>query len=317
MRFDEFDLQFDDNIQIKIKQDRNYVEDSGSDELLPQKVILSFIYGPCDAMGERFVWESDVEGEGELNNMTAYLASHPIYFITDNRLYKGVASETVGQSLEGCMKTYLQELERELNAVISEGMLDDQDPVPESYYKEKIAQLQPYIDSILKYGLVKKNPIPAYAEEKSAFCHMCIAALENALTDSVKNRIARLDTFSRIIGNYCFAKKHLELSPYFGLRFKAEDAMSSILSFEQLSSGERHIMLMNYDILFDVKDAALVLIDEPELSFHLEWQGQFMPNLEEIVGVREDLQFIICTHSPEVFGYKWDVSVDLFEQSKE
>lgn len=316
IHFDEFDLRFEDAFHINIKQDRIYHEDSSSDEMLPQKVVLNFT---CDTHGVTdvpYMWESDAEAEGKLNNMTAYLASHPIYLITDNRLYIGAASESVGQSLEVSMMSYLQDLERELNATIQQGMLDEQVPITESYYNDKVIQLQPYIDSILKYGLVRRNPIPTYSDEKSAFCHTCIVALENALTDRTLGKIACLDALCQIIENYSFAKKHLELSPYFGFRFKAEDEMASILSFDQLSSGERHIMLMNYDILFDVKDEALVLIDEPELSFHLEWQGQFMPNLDEIVGVRKDLQFIICTHAPEVFGYEWGVSVDLFEQSE-
>ena len=315
--FDEFDLQFDDDFQINIIQDRISDDDSSSDETLPQKVELNFTFGTYEGTLVPFVWESDAAEEGKLNNMTAYLASHPIYLITDNRLYKGGTSVSVGQSLEGCMKTYLQYLERELNATIQQGMLDEQVPITESFYNEKVAQLQPCIDSILKYELVRRNPVPAYSDEKSAFCHTCITALEKALTDSTLGKISCLDALCRIIENYGFAKKHLELSPYFGFRFKAEDEMASILSFDQLSSGERHIMLMNYDILFDVKDEALVLIDEPELSFHLEWQGQFMPNLDEIAGVRKDLQFIICTHAPEVFGYEWGVSVDLLEQSEE
>ena len=317
IHFDEFYLRFDDDFQINIKQDRIYDDDSSSDETLPQIVVLNFTFGTYEGMPVPFVWESDVEEEGKLNNMTAYLASHPIYLITDNRLYKGGTNESVVLSLEGCMKTYLQDLERELNATIQQGMLDEQISITKSYYNEKVAQLQPYIDSILKYELVRRNPVPDYSNEKSAFCHTCITALENALTDSVLGKIARLDALCRIIEYYGFAKKHLELSPYFGFRFKAEDEMASILSFDQLSSGEKHIMLMNYDILFDVKDEALVLIDEPELSFHLEWQGQFMPNLDEIVGVRKDLQFIICTHAPEIFGYEWGVSVDLLEQSEE
>ena len=96
-------------------------------------------------------------------------------------------------------------------------------------------------------------------------------------------RIANLDALRIVIENYSFANKHLELSPYFGFRFRADDEMESLLSFEQLSSGEKHIMLMNYDVLFDLEDETLVLIDEPELSFHIEWQGQFMANLKEMV----------------------------------
>jgi len=314
--FDEFILMFNDGFRIDIKQSRVYDEDPESDETEPKKVILQFIACKETGVCESLTWESNVVADEKLNNLTAYLTSHPIYFITDNRLYKGGTGESVGSTLEDAMKDYLRELERDLNTALQQGMLDECVPITEDTYNKEVSRLQPLIDSIVKYELVRRNPIPVYAEEKSSFCHTCIAALDRALSGDVLGRIAALDALCLIIDKYDFAKKHLELSPFFGFRFKAEDDKESILSFDQLSSGERHIMLMNCDILFDVEDEALVLIDEPELSFHLEWQGMFMFNLEELIGVRNDLQFIICTHAPELFGYDWSLSADLLEQYK-
>ena len=314
--FNEFTLLFNDDFWIEVSQERIYDDSSDSEEMHPMKVVLRFASGYNRNNLEQSKWESDQDGDGRLNNMTAYLASHPIYLITDNRLYKGGISESIGKSLEQSMKMYMQDLERELNAALQQGLMDEQTPMTEAEYTKKMSWLQPLIDSMLKYEVVRRNPIPFFTEEKSAFCHTCIKAVEDALNGGLLEKIARLDAFGLIIDNYGFAKKKLELSPYFGFRFKAEDEMDSLLSFDQLSSGERHIVLMNYDILFDVNDEALVLIDEPELSFHVEWQGQFMANLEQLTGTRSDLQFIICTHAPEIFGYEWDLSVDLKEQSK-
>lgn len=311
--FDRFELVFTDDFTIIVTQQRFYANSDDSDEVLPQRIELSFESSKNNGAPEVFLWASDNEGNIGLNNMTAYLASHPIYMITDNRLYLG-GTNSVGNSLQSNMRQFLQDLERKLNAELQQGMLDEQVAISEEYYHEKLNNLHPLIDSVIKYGLVGKNPIPSFSDEKAAFCNSCIVAFENALQGEVIDGIARLDAFCKIIENYSFAKKGLELSPYFGFRFKADDEMSSILSFEQLSSGERHIVLMNYDILFDVEDEALVLIDEPELSLHLEWQGQFMENLNELVGVRKDLQYVICTHAPEMFGYDWGLSADLCEQ---
>lgn len=315
--FDKFCLFFDDDFKIAIKQDRIYADDPDSDETQPQKVELTFTSSRDDAAEEVLRWGSNQKNDERLSNMTAYLASHPIYLITDNRLYTGGSGTSIGLTLEESMRNYLRETERELNAALQQGMMEEQEPICEAEYNQRKASMQPLIDSVMKYELVRRNPIPEYSEERSAFCHTCMKAVENALDGDLLDKVARLNAFCLIIDNYDFSKKHLELSPYFGFRFKAEDDRASILSFNQLSSGERHIMLMNYDILFDVDDEALVLIDEPELSFHLEWQGLFMTNLEELTGTRGDLQYIICTHAPEMFGYEWAVSVDLKEQSDE
>lgn len=314
--FDDFNLRFDDGFRIDIKQKRIYDNDPDSDETLPKKVILDFLACKETNICESMIWESDAADDNNLNNLTAYLTSHPIYFITDNRLYKGGTGESVGVTLEDAMKNYLKELERDLNTALQQGMLDECESMSESLYNEEMARLQPLIDTILKFELVRRNPIPAYSEEKSSFCHTCISALDKALSVEVLRRISALEALCKIIEKYDFAKKNLELSPFFGFRFKADDDKESILSFNQLSSGERHILLMNCDILFDVEDEALVLIDEPELSFHLEWQGMFMYNLDKLIDVRKDLQFIICTHAPEMFGYDWSLSADLLDQYK-
>lgn len=314
--FDEFVLTYDDNYKIEVSEKRYY--DPDTDETAPKRVILTFASGNSynQAVRDIFEWDSDREDIGRLNNLTAYLASHPIYMITDNRLYINGTGEPVGQGIENGMKNYLRDLDRRLNSLLQQGMLEEQQPISKADYNERIGMLKPIVDSAMRYELIKRNPIPAYTETEAAFCHRCIVALEQTFTGRNMEAITRLDTFCKIIDGYGFANKHLELSPYFGMRFMADDEMSSILTYDQLSSGEKHILLMNYDILFDVPDEALVLIDEPELSFHLEWQGQFMSNLDEVVAVRDDLQFIICTHSPEMFGYEWGLSTDLFEQAE-
>lgn len=63
-----------------------------------------------------------------------------------------------------------------------------------------------------------------------------------------------------------------------------------------LSSGERQIVCM----LFAAADSQLgdvVLIDEPELSLHVDWQRKLLQKMNEQLGLR---QMIVCTHSPEV-----------------
>jgi predicted ATPase len=41
------------------------------------------------------------------------------------------------------------------------------------------------------------------------------------------------------------------------------------LNPESLSSGEQHILIQIYDLLFSDKPDSLILIDEPEISLHV------------------------------------------------
>jgi predicted ATP-dependent endonuclease of OLD family len=47
----------------------------------------------------------------------------------------------------------------------------------------------------------------------------------------------------------------------------------------------------------------VVLIDEPELSLHIDWQRMLLPKMAKFIGPR---QIIVCTHSPEIGAEYWD-----------
>jgi predicted ATPase len=64
-----------------------------------------------------------------------------------------------------------------------------------------------------------------------------------------------------------------------------------------LSSGEKQILTMLYSASRSHFKTGIFLIDEPELSLHIDWQRQI---LREMMAQAPDSQIIACTHSPEV-----------------
>lgn len=50
------------------------------------------------------------------------------------------------------------------------------------------------------------------------------------------------------------------------------DSSDSILSLEQLSSGEKQEIVLFYELIFETDSQLLLLIDEPEISLHIMWQ---------------------------------------------
>jgi predicted ATP-dependent endonuclease of OLD family len=68
--------------------------------------------------------------------------------------------------------------------------------------------------------------------------------------------------------------------------------------------------VLAYDLLFNVKPDALVLIDEPEISLHVAWQQQFLNDIARIAEVAS-LRFIIATHSPQIIHKWWAQAVAL------
>ena len=82
------------------------------------------------------------------------------------------------------------------------------------------------------------------------------------------------------------------------------------LELEMLSSGEQHELVIIYELLFKTESNALILIDEPELSLHVAWQAKFLSDLQEMAKL-SDFMAILATHSPEIIGDRWDLTVEL------
>ncbi len=71
------------------------------------------------------------------------------------------------------------------------------------------------------------------------------------------------------------------------------------LPLECLSSGEKNDFIMFYDLIFNSENNGLVLVDEPEISLHVEWQRTFLDSLSDICKMN-GLQSIVATHSPNI-----------------
>ena len=116
----------------------------------------------------------------------------------------------------------------------------------------------------------------------------------------------KVSTFKRI-ANSRFRHKQVAASTK-GLSVTKDDGTP--LDLEKLSSGEQHELVMLYELLFRASGNSLILIDEPELSLHVAWQEQWVQDLEEAARL-SDFRAIVATHSPEIIGYRWDLTVEL------
>ncbi|PIJ42537.1 AAA family ATPase [Tatumella sp. OPLPL6] len=72
------------------------------------------------------------------------------------------------------------------------------------------------------------------------------------------------------------------------------------LSLRKASSGEQCIFSMIFSITGSIKDNSLIIIDEPEISLHPEWQERFIEILSDAFSHYKNCQFIIASHSPQI-----------------
>jgi predicted ATPase len=69
------------------------------------------------------------------------------------------------------------------------------------------------------------------------------------------------------------------------------------ISLELLSSGEKQLIRILIEAIISGKNS--LIIDEPEISLHIDWQMRLVNDLNTI---NDQMQVIIATHSPEIMA---------------
>ncbi|WP_342306267.1 AAA family ATPase [Methanolobus sp. ZRKC5] len=117
----------------------------------------------------------------------------------------------------------------------------------------------------------------------------------------------KLDLFVNIINNR-FVNKRLSVSKDKGFVIKTSNERE--IQPRDLSSGEQHELVLYYELLFKIEPGSLILIDEPEISLHIGWQNEFLSDLMKVIDLA-GFDVLIATHSPDIIGDRWDLTVSL------
>lgn len=75
---------------------------------------------------------------------------------------------------------------------------------------------------------------------------------------------------------------------------------TAIINLREVSSGELSLVTAFLGLAAVIRDDALVLIDEPEVSLHPEWQSQYLGLLTTLFSSYAGCHFLVATHSPLV-----------------
>lgn len=84
------------------------------------------------------------------------------------------------------------------------------------------------------------------------------------------------------------------------------------------SSGELSLAITMLGIASSIQDQSLILIDEPEISLHPQWQSEYLERLTQGFAAYRGCHFVIATHSPTIVAGASSEAisiVDLEEQS--
>ena len=125
-----------------------------------------------------------------------------------------------------------------------------------------------------------------------------------------------IEFFKELVSFFKFADKEMMIDERFGIRFKMNNASKTLIPVTALSSGEKHVLLQLFELIFEGMAGDLVIIDEPELSFHPAWLNVYISVLEKIQAFKSEegreMQIILATHSSMLIGARWDETLDLY-----
>jgi len=117
----------------------------------------------------------------------------------------------------------------------------------------------------------------------------------------------KLSLFVEII-NSRFLYKKMTIDKNKGYFFVSDEGEE--IPIDKLSSGEQNELVMFYNLLFECNENNLILIDEPEISMHIEWLNNMLPDLIAISKLN-GLSMLIATHSPDFIGEYWNLTTEL------
>ena len=118
----------------------------------------------------------------------------------------------------------------------------------------------------------------------------------SAVQQQIEDAQAPERRFAEVLNDLYGGKKLIDISGPRRLRISIP-GRESALPIESLASGEKQVMRILLETL--VAGASPVLLDEPEISLHVDWQGRM---LELMRYINPEAQVVAASHSPEVVG---------------
>ncbi|MFF2619013.1 AAA family ATPase [Kitasatospora sp. NPDC058046] len=183
-----------------------------------------------------------------------------------------------------------------------------------------------------RYGMLPQFDAQMFVQAIEAVPVTKISVVEDVLTPFIETQKARLEalaptlelvrTFTGEMNQFFHSSgKEVVYDRAHGIRVRSVQQVPGLrdprlrpsrrdaaLFPEQLSSGERQILLLMLNTVLARENTRVFLIDEPELSLNAKWQRQLMDALLACTA-GSSVQFVVATHSVEVItGHRASLS---------
>lgn len=178
--------------------------------------------------------------------------------------------------------------------------------------RAKYEKTQEEINRIIKMGLLFRENNISLPDEDVELSDNELTVLSIYLSDLnkkielYKDVVNKIEVFLDIVGNKIRNKTmHINMDKGFYFRSKFTNPEED-LRLDLLSSGEQHQISLFYQLIFLAQNSTFFLIDEPEISLHVDWQRGFLEGLQKVSKIRNH-RFLLATHSPQIINGNLDL----------
>jgi len=149
-------------------------------------------------------------------------------------------------------------------------------------------QRQPELNSLVKSKTQFKSHYGSNPSLRAVMRN--IEVVEQNIEEALRQRTSLSDTLNKLFGG-----KKVRLTDT-GVEIESSDG--TVLNMTQLSTGEKQLLSLCVEILA-IEGPGTLIIDEPEMSLHVDWQRDLLGTL---TALNPAAQIIVATHSPEIMA---------------
>lgn len=225
-------------------------------------------------------------------------------------IYSSQIKDTIAKKLaESAVQSQARDRSFPIRLINKEFVKD----VPQSEFLETYRSTEERAQNLMSAGLLDQAASIPLPQRRLTKLERDVLALYlsdfNEKLDAFTDLQRRIETLVDIVGTK-LRRKRFVIDRQKGFVFETYDNPPRKLSVTDLSSGEQHQIVLFYELIFASTGIDLFLIDEPEISLHVEWQRAFISDIEKVQALT-GATFLIATHSPQVINNRRDLAVPL------
>lgn len=289
-----------------------------------RKVVCEEDWLPEHFIREELDYRKYIDFQRNLNKMIEYLGN--VYFIREERLIskkvKLSSNEKFINAIEELPKNLISRINyvsnnysticSKLDSTYPNRLFDTKLGITEKDYKTNIIKMTRKFKKLSEYDIStsQNSSNVVFKKEHSKALKVYFDDFEKKY-EVYAELIEKLDLFTSIVNSRLRFKK-VKISKDKGITIIDLEDNDKYIDLKSLSSGEKQVIVLFYELIFETEDNTLLLIDEPEISLHISWQKKFMDDLLRVVE-NKNLNVVVATHSPQIINNHWDIQIDLGE----